>query len=158
VTEQNWVTIERTFAAPIDTVWKMWTEGEHYSQWYGPMGATIPVANMDATVGGSRLISMEMQTPDGTMSMWFTGEFTEVNPVTRLVYTELMCDENGNPTPPEAMGMPAGTDMSTQVVVELEDLSGSTEMSMTHVGVPADSPGGQGWAMAIDKLESLLGA
>lgn len=156
MTEQNWVTIERTFAAPIETVWKMWTEGEHYSQWYGPMGASIPVANMDATVGGSRLISMEMQTPDGPMSMWFTGEFLEVDPVTRLVYTDMMCDENGTPTPPEAMGMPAGTDMSTQVVVELEDLSGSTKMTMTHVGVPADSPGGQGWTMAIDKLEGLL--
>ena len=27
---------------------------------------------------------------------------------------------------------------------------------MTHIGVPADSPGGQGWAMAIAKLEARV--
>jgi len=150
------VVIERTFSAPIETVWNMWTQGEHFAQWYGPMGATIPKADMDATVGGSRLINMAMETPNGPMSMWFTGKFTEVDPMTRLVYTDMMCDENGTPTPPEAMGMPEGTDMSTSVIVELEDLEGSTKMTMTHVGVPADSPGGQGWNMAIDKLEAVL--
>lgn len=156
MTEPNWVTIERTFAAPIDTVWSMWAEAEHYANWYGPMGATIPTADMDVQVGGKRLICMEMQTPNGEMQMWFTGEFTEVTPVTRLVYTDMMCDADGNPTPPEAMGLPADHDMTTSVIVELEDLDGSTKMTMTHVGVPADSPGGQGWVMAIDKLEAAL--
>ena len=38
------------------------------------------------------------------------------------------------------------------VMVELVDLGSATKMTMTHVGVPAGSPGGQGWTMAIDKL------
>lgn len=76
--------------------------------------------------------------------------------MTKLIYTDMMSDENGTPTPPEAMGMPADMDMTTQVVVELEDLGGSTKMLMTHVGVPANSPGGQGWEMAIDKLGALI--
>ncbi len=46
--------------------------------------------------------------------------------------------------------------METSVVVELEDLDGSTKMVMPHVGVPAESPGGQGWNMAIDKLEARV--
>lgn len=151
-----WVAIERTYDAPIETVWNMWSQAEHFASWYGPQGASIPTCNMDVQPGGSRLICMEMQTPNGEMQMWFTGEFVEVTPMTKLVYTDMMSDENGNPTPPEAMGMPAGTDMTTQVVVELEDLGGSTKMVMTHVGVPADSPGGQGWEMAIDKLGALI--
>ena len=152
-----WVAIERTFKAPIDLVWKMWAEADHFSQWYGPQGASIPTCNMDATVGGKRLICMEMQTPNGEMQMWFTGEFTEVSPTTRIAYTDMMCDADGNPTPPEAMGMPEGTDMTTTVEVDLEEIDGGTKMTMTHVGVPANSPGGQGWEMAIDKLEALLG-
>ena len=151
-----WVAIERTFDAPIETVWKMWAEAEHFASWYGPQGASIPTANMDVQVGGKRLICMEMQTPNGEMKMWFAGEFIEVTPMTKLVYTDMMSNENGDPTPPEAMGMPAGTDMTTQVVVELEDFGSSTKMLMTHVGVPADSPGGQGWNMAIDKLAAAL--
>ncbi len=151
-----WVAIERTFPAPIETVWSMWADAEHFAKWYGPPGASIPTAEMDTTVGGRRLICMEMTTPDGQMQMWFTGEFKEVSPVTRLVYTDQMCDSDGNPTPPEAMGMPAGTDMTTTVEVDLEEVDGGTKMTMTHIGVPADSPGGQGWAMAIDKLAELL--
>ena len=42
------------------------------------------------------------------------------------------------------------------MVVELTDLGEQTRMVLTHVGVPGDSPGGQGWAMAIDKLEARV--
>ena len=148
--------IERTFDAPIELVWKMWTEGEHFGSWYGPMGASIPTADMDVQVGGKRLICMAMETPNGPMEMWFTGTFTEVDPTTRLVYTDALCDSEGVPLTPESMGMPAGSPMETQVVVELSDTDGGTKMVMTHVGVPEDSPGAGGWKMAIDKLEAKL--
>ena len=69
------VVITREFAAPIATVWSMWTEPEHFQKWYGPQGASIPVANMDLTVGGTRTICMEMQMPVRTMTMWTTGEY-----------------------------------------------------------------------------------
>ena len=46
--------------------------------WYGPDGATIPVAEMDVRVGGARRVCMEVGTPNGPMRMWFTGEHLEV--------------------------------------------------------------------------------
>jgi uncharacterized protein YndB with AHSA1/START domain len=52
---------------------------------YGPDGAVIPVAKMDVRVGGSRLVCMEMGTPNGQMRMWFTGEYREVVENKRLV-------------------------------------------------------------------------
>ena len=146
------VVIERTVDAPAALVWKMWTEAAHFAAWYGPQGAKIPTAEMDVQVGGKRLICMEMETPNGQMQMWFTGSYTEINEPTRLVYTEAMSDENGNAKSPAEMGMPEGSPEFTEVIVELEDLGDKTKMVMTHVGVPADSPGGQGWNMAIDKL------
>lgn len=150
------VQIVRTFDAPIDLVWAMWTEAEHFSNWYGPMGARIPEAQMDVKVGGRRRIAMEMDTPRGAMKMYFVGEYREIVPKTRLVYTESMASADGTPMTAEQMGMPAGAHMETSVVVELEDLGGSTKMTLTHVGVPGDSPGGQGWAMAIEKLEARV--
>ena len=33
------VQIERIFNAPIELIWAMWTEPEHFANWYGPMGA-----------------------------------------------------------------------------------------------------------------------
>ena len=132
----------------------MWTDAEHFASWYGPMGATIPKAEMDVRVGGKRHITMAMETPKGPMQMVFIGEYREVDPKTRLVYTEGMADANGNPLSAEQMGRPPGTPMETSVVVELEDLGGRTKMVMTHVGVAADSPGAMGWSAAITKLEA----
>lgn len=150
------VQIERTFDASIDLIWAMWTEAEHFASWYGPMGAKIPTADLDVKVGGRRHIAMEMDTPGGPMRMFFVGEYREVDPKTRLVYTESVADADGNAMTAEQMGMPAGAPMETSVVVELEDLGERTRMVMTHIGVPADSPGGQGWSMAMDKLEARI--
>lgn len=148
----NAVVIERTFDAPIELLWKMWTDPEHFAKWYGPMGATIPGADMDVRVGGRRHLCMEMQTPNGPMKMWFVGEFTAVEPTTRLVYTDAMSDEDGNVVSPEAIGLPAGHPETTEVIVELAAIDAKTKMTMTHIGVPADSPGAAGWNMAFDKL------
>ena len=152
------VTLERILDAPIDLVWQMWTEAEHFAAWYGPAGATVPVIEMDVTIGGTRHFCLEMQTPDGQSRMWFVGEYRVIDPPTRLVYTESMSDPDGNRISPEAMGMPGGHPEVTEVTVELTDVDGRTRMVMTHAGVPADSPGAMGWNMALDKLEAHLAA
>jgi uncharacterized protein YndB with AHSA1/START domain len=155
---QDAVVIERSFDAPVDLIWQMWTDPEHFKAWYGPDGATIPVAKMDVRVGGTRLVGMEMQTPDGPMQMWFAGEYRQVVENERLVYTESMCDEHGNVRSPSETGMPEGHPTTTEVRVELEDIGGRTKMVMTHSGIPAGSPGAAGWTMALDKLAARVEA
>lgn len=150
------VRIERVFDSPIALVWAMWTDEDHFANWYGPTGATVPHAEMDVQVGGRRLITMAFETPDGEMQMHFAGEYIEIEPTTRLVYTEFVADADGNVTGSEDMGMPEGTPTETRVTVELEDLGQQTRMVMTHVGVPADSPGGRGWEAALDKMQARL--
>jgi uncharacterized protein YndB with AHSA1/START domain len=155
---QDAVVIERRFDAPVDLIWQMWTDPEHFKAWYGPTGASIPVAKMDVRVGGTRLVGMEVQSPNGPMQMWFTGEYREVVENQRLVYSESMSDEHGNVLSPSDTGMPAGHPTTTEIQVELEDVGGQTKMVMTHVGIPADSPGAAGWTMALDKLAAYVGA
>ena len=150
------VVIERIFNAPVDLIWQLWTQPEHFKNWYGPNGFTVPVAQMDVRVGGQRLICMEMQTPEGSMKMWTVGEYTEIMPNQRLVYTESPADENGNVVPPAAMGLPEGYPATTTVIVQLEDLGGRTKMVMTHAGVPADSGAGGGWEQAFAKMADYL--
>jgi uncharacterized protein YndB with AHSA1/START domain len=99
---------------------------------------------------------MEMQTPNGPMHMWFTGEFLHIVENERLVYTESMADEHGNVVSPSAMGMPEGHPVTTEICVELEAVDGRTKMVMTHAGVPEDSPGAAGWTMAFDKLAAQV--
>ena len=150
---QNSVVIERNFDAPVELIWQMWTVPEHFAAWYGPDGATIPVAEMDLRVGGRRRVRMDVQTPRGVMQMWFTGEYVEVVEPSRLVFTEGICDETGNP-----VSMPDGHPTITEVRVQLEDLGGRTRLVLTHVGIPEGSPGAAGWTMAFEKLATYTGS
>jgi uncharacterized protein YndB with AHSA1/START domain len=149
------VVIERILDAPVDVIWKLWTEPEHFRNWYGPKGFTVPVAEMDVRIGGRHLFCMERQTPDGSMKMWSSGEYTEVVPNKRLVYTDSMSDEHGNMVVSEETndGYPA----TTEVTVLLEDLDGRTKMVVRHAGVPANDQGAaEGWTQAFDKMMDYI--
>jgi uncharacterized protein YndB with AHSA1/START domain len=148
------VTIERIFDAAVDLIWQMWTQPEHFKKWYGPQGFSVPVAEMDLRVGGKRLICMA--SPDGSMKMWTTGEFTEIVPNERLVYTESPSDEHGHMVSPAAMGMPDGYPALTEVTVLFEEIGDRTRMVMTHAGVPAGSGADAGWEQAFDKLANYI--
>jgi uncharacterized protein YndB with AHSA1/START domain len=148
------VVIERSFDAPVEVVWRMWTEPEAFKTWYGPQGATIPEADLDVRVGGTRRVCMEVETPGGPMRMWFTGEHREIVPLKRLVYTESMTDADGNLVVPP--GAAAGHPAATEVRVEFAAHGDRTSIVLTHVGIPAGSPGAMGWTMAFDKLSSAL--
>jgi uncharacterized protein YndB with AHSA1/START domain len=158
IDSQDAVEIEHSFDAPVDLVWQMWTDVEHFRAWYGPAGATIAEAELDVRVGGTRRVCMEMTTPHGRMQMWFTGEYREIVEHKRLVYTESMTDEQGNVLPPSDMGMPASHPATTEVRVELEDMGGHTKMVLTHTGIATESPGAAGWAVALDKLAARVEA
>jgi uncharacterized protein YndB with AHSA1/START domain len=152
------VTIERTLPAPPEVIWRLWTQPEHFASWYGPEGSTIPEATMDVRVGGTRVLCMQVHTPQGPRQMWFIGTYLEVVENQRLVYTDSMADERGRVMTPEELGMPAGHPTTTEVRVQLESVAGGTRMVVTHVGIPEGSPGAIGWAMAFDKLTDLLNA
>ena len=113
------------------------------------------MAQMDLRVGGKRRVSMEMQTPNGPMQMWFSGEYREITVNERLVYTEFVSDADGNPILPTGAAAPAEYSV-TEVRVALKGLDGRTRMVMTHVGIPAGSPGETGWIMAFDTLAAYL--
>jgi len=147
--------LERRFDAPAELIWLLWTDPGHFAAWYGPDGATVQIETMDVREGGTRHVAMEMKTANGTMRMWFIGEYLEVVPNKRLVYTEAISDEHGNTLTPELAGMPPGHPTVTEVRVVLHEQDGITTMTLTHVGVPADSPGATGWGMALDKLATL---
>jgi uncharacterized protein YndB with AHSA1/START domain len=152
------VVIERRFRAPIDLIWKMWSDPGHFKAWYGPDGATITVAEFDVRVGGRRFVGMEMNTPNGMMRMWFTGEHLTVDQPNELAYSESMSDQNGAVQSPSSMGMPEGHPTTTEVRVELAATGDLTTMVLTHTGIPAGSPGEMGWTMALDKLAAYVRA
>lgn len=60
VTDRD-VYITRSFAAPIDVVWKFWTDPDLLVQWFGPHMVTVPreSVEVDAREGGVWKLTME---------------------------------------------------------------------------------------------------
>jgi len=54
----------RTFDAPRELVWKMWTDPEHLVQWWGPNGFSVTTKKVDVRPGGEWVFTMHG--PDGT--------------------------------------------------------------------------------------------
>ncbi len=57
------IVLSRVFDAPRELVFKMWTEKEHLSHWFGPRGFTTTTHELEARVGG--MWRFEMRAPDG---------------------------------------------------------------------------------------------
>ena len=56
--------INRLLQAPIELVWKVWTDPAHIKNWWGPNGFTNTISKMDLKPGGEW--DLVMHGPDGT--------------------------------------------------------------------------------------------
>ena len=137
--------MKRVLPAPRSVVFRACTEPDLLTQWWGPNGFTSPSVDFDPRVGGSYRIAM--QPPDGDL-FYLTGEFREVDPPARLVYT-FRWEE------------PDPDDRETVVTLSLRDLGESTALALSQ-GSFATPPRlalhEAGWGDSLDKLEDLLSA
>lgn len=152
--EENQIVVSRSFDAPLELLWKAWTEPEHFMKWYGPKGFTSPSCEIDLTVGGRHLWSMK--SPDG-MEMYYTGTYKEIVSMERIVYSDSLSDAQGNVMSPSAMGMPEGSPMSMDVTVTFAHEDGKTTVTVSHAGFgEGGDRAGMGWEQAFDKLTAVL--
>lgn len=88
------ILITRTFDAPRDMVWQMWTMAEHLQHWWGPEGWTLPVCEVDFQPGGTWFYCM--QGPDGMQSCG-KATYLEIDAPALIVYEDAFADADGNP-------------------------------------------------------------
>ncbi len=86
--------IMRVFNAPRELVFRVWTEPEHLSKWCAPTGFTIPLSEGELRSGGAW--RTRMVSPEGQAHVAF-GEYREVVPVERLVFTHQWEEEDMPP-------------------------------------------------------------
>ena len=79
------ILITREFAAPRHLVYKAWTTPELIKQWWSANRGEVTIADIDLRVGGTwRWVMIA----NGGFEVAFHGEYQEVIPNERLVYTE----------------------------------------------------------------------
>ena len=103
---------ERVFDAPRDLVWKVLTDPERVTNWWGPHGYTTTVEEMDVRPGGRwRWINHTTGGEDAP----FKGEYLEVEPPERMVQTQIF-------------DVPGFDDKAAINTLTLEDLDGRTRL------------------------------
>jgi uncharacterized protein YndB with AHSA1/START domain len=154
--------INRSFDAPIGTMFDMWTRPEHIAKWLAPAGFDTHFFRADITTGGSAFC--RMASPSFTIHGRFAYE--EVRRPDRIVYVQQFCDENENvtrhpmaPTWPEAFRTTVELSEEgvgrTRVTVSSE-VAG--EATADERAAFADARAGmtQGWTGSFDKLDEVL--
>ncbi len=155
--------INRSFDAPIDVMFKMWTDRKHVSKWVPPVGFTMEYIHADIKPGGSSFYCMS--SAEG-MKMYGKANYKEITKPNRLVYTQAFCDENQKitrhpmaPTWPETMlttvTLTEEGPERTRVTVNWEVYGEATAAERDTFN---KAKGGmtQGWTGSFDKLEEYL--
>ena len=102
--EKTAITVEATVNAPVEKVWKSWTEPQHITKWCQASDDWhAPKAENDLRTGGE--FSTTMAAKDGSFSFDFDGEYTNVQKHKLIEYTiadgrkvKIIFTPNGNQT------------------------------------------------------------
>ncbi|MES1254709.1 MAG: SRPBCC family protein [Acidobacteriota bacterium] len=157
--------INRSFDAPIERMYQMWTDPAHLSTWLAPTGFTIAYLRADIRPGGSTLWRM---TNGHGITMYARAEYREITRPHRIVYVQNFCDESETlgrhplaPTWPAYMltqvTLTEEGPEHTRVTVEWEPYGDATPAEIaTFVAGRAGMTAG--WTGSFDKLEEVLAA
>ena len=139
------IVVTRVFDAPRQLVFDAWTKPEHLVRWWGMNGSTLRVCEIDLRPGGAwRFV---LRAADGN-DYGFGGEYREIVPPERLVYT-FRFD-----------GAPGAEAIETLIFVEKD---GKTTFTSTTLHTSVENRDGhvqsgmeEGMTQTLDRLEALL--
>ena len=133
--------IERTFDAPRDRVFAVYTDPALIPEWWGPRGTTTVVDQMEVRAGGAwRFIA---QNADGSETA-FRGTYREVTPPERIVQTF------------EWEGMPGHICVETATFEDLGDRTKVTTVSLFHTTEERDGMLGSGMEGGLNETYARL--
>lgn len=93
------VVIERTYRAPVEELWALWTTKEGFESWWGPEGFRVEVHVMEGRPGGVLEYDMIADAPEAIAAMREMGQplshgtrgtFTEFRPHSRLTLVHVI--------------------------------------------------------------------
>ena len=154
--------VTRVFDAPIELVWKAWTDPEYVIRWWGPDHFTSPSAKMDFREGGTSLVCMRAPKEVGGQDMYSTWVYQKIVPLERIEFIQNLADEDGNLVDPLTLGLPPEFPLDVRTVVTFKDLGNKrTEMTVTEYGLPtAHTELGRnaelGLNQSIDKMAAIF--
>lgn len=149
--------ITRIINAPVPTVWKLWTDPELVTKWWGPEDYTSPSAEIDLREGGTYIFCMRAPDAQGGTRSFTSGTYVKITPLERLEFTQNLTDEAGHPLPDDQL--PENFAQNVHTVVQFKDINGLTELTITESGWTRSLMSVFAYAgmhQSLDKLASCL--
>lgn len=129
------IVVTRTFDAPLEEVWKAWSEPDHVRRWWGPAGFTSPSAEMDFREGGSSLVCMRAPEEFGGQDLYNTWTYQKIVPKQRIEFILNFADKNGRRVDPVDVGLTPDVPREVRHLVTFKPVvDGKTEMTVTEYG------------------------
>ncbi len=126
--------VTRIFDAPLELVWKAWTEPEQVMRWWGPKDYTSPSCKIDLRVGGKYIFAMQAPEYQGGQISYTSGVYQRIVPMQLLEFTQGLSDQDGNRIDPSQAGMPPDFPKELQAVVTFKARGDMTEITITEDG------------------------
>lgn len=156
--------INRTFDAPLATVFKMWSDPEHLTQWLPPTGLNMQFISGEIKVGTTTMYAMG----NHEFTMYGKSTYKEISAPHRLSFIQQFCDQKGNMA--RHPGAPVWPETWLTTVTLAEEGPDLTRVTVTsevcgnfsaeELQAFIEERGGmtQGWTGSFDKLEDYLKA
>jgi uncharacterized protein YndB with AHSA1/START domain len=145
------VMIQRYFDAPLEIVWRTWTESKFLDQWWAPKPWEAKTKNMQFKKGGSWMYAMAG--PNGE-ELWPLVKFTSIVQHTSFEYISSFCDKDGieNPDMPvmQWKNVFVSEGEGTQVNVEISFEKQADFEKIVAMGFE------NGFGAALSNLDQLL--
>ena len=128
------IIVTRIFDAPVEAVWKCWTEPEFLMQWWGPDRFTSPKADINFQENKFSVVCMRAPVEFGGQDFYNVWLFKKIVPYERIEYIQNLSDENGNLIDPVTMNLPSDFPKDTETTVTFKNLGkDKTEITFREV-------------------------
>src|ERR1022692_1143021 len=112
----------RIFNAPVEMVWKVWTDPDLVKRWWGPKHFTSPLVKLDFREGGRSLVSMKAPKEMGGQEFYSIWEYVSIIPFNSIEFIQSLSDKDGNKTDPTKLGMPPDFPLDIRTVVTFREV------------------------------------
>lgn len=144
--------VEAAFAAPLERVWRLWSDPRQLERWWGPPTYPATVTEHDLEVGGT--VRYYMTGPEGDRHYgWWT--ITSVEPPRALTFDEGFADAEGNvleemPSATMAVLLEEAEDGGSTMAITSRFASREAMEQLLEMGME------EGMVGALGQIDSLL--
>jgi uncharacterized protein YndB with AHSA1/START domain len=153
------IVLTRVFDAPVEAVWKAWTDPEEVKKWWGPRNFTSHACAIDFREGGKFVFHMRAPKEMNNADFYTAGVYKKIAPQEFIEFTQGLSDKDGNKIDPTTMGMPPDFPEEIPSLLAFKRVDGKAELTAIEYGWTLGQMrtlSEQGLSECLDKLAESL--